>query len=107
MNVYITKNKGEKVVNGIPTTIEERRSDKMRLFNFTNIQSDRKWLCDVLISDTSGSSDDEDKPITDEYYQDMLRQHVQEKKYRKRVHLKPEVCEFTCKLLIKVLIKFF
>lgn len=63
----------------------------MRLFNFTNIQSDRKWLRDVLISDTSGSSDDEDKSITDEYFQEMLKQHVQEKKFRKQVHLKSNV----------------
>ncbi|KAK6636981.1 hypothetical protein RUM43_010648 [Polyplax serrata] len=88
VNACNVEKKGEKVVNGIPTTKEERRSDKMRLFNFTNIQSDRKWLRDVLISDTSGSSDDEDKSITDEYFQEMLKQHVQEKKFRKQVHLK-------------------
>lgn len=64
----------------------------MRLFNFTNAQSDRKWLCDVLISDSSDSSDDgEEKPITEEYFQEMLKQHVYEKKYRQRVHNKPEV----------------
>lgn len=97
VNIHTDEKKGEKLVNGIPTTKEERRSDKMRLFNFANVKSDRKWLCDVLISDTSDSSDDnEDKPITEEYFQDMLRQHVQEKKYRKRVHTKPEVSQLWC-----------
>lgn len=95
VNVRMDEKKGEKLVNGIPMTKEERRSDKMRLFNFTNAQSDRKWLCDVLISDSSDSSDDgEDKPISEEYFQEMLKQHVQEKKYRQRVHNKPEVILF-------------
>ncbi|KAJ9576387.1 hypothetical protein L9F63_006743, partial [Diploptera punctata] len=85
--------KGNKIVNGIKTTREERRSDKMRLYNFDNVKKNRRWLRDVLISDTDSSSDD-DGPITNHDLHEMLRLHLYRKKYQNRYHTNPENCQY-------------
>ncbi|XP_069680112.1 chromatin-remodeling ATPase INO80 [Periplaneta americana] len=88
--------KGNKIVNGIATTKEERRSDKMRLYNFDNVKKNRRWLRDVLVSDTSDSSDDDrdDEPITEQDLQEMLRLHLLRKKYQARYYTNPENCQY-------------
>lgn len=52
---------------------------------------DRKWLQDVILSDT-----DTDEEIVDEdrHIKSMLRQHVKEKKFRERFHKIPNNCQF-------------
>ncbi|XP_014251145.1 putative DNA helicase Ino80 isoform X2 [Cimex lectularius] len=70
---------GETIWNGVTTTKQDRISDKLRLYNINNVGPDRRWLQDVLLSDTSDSSDDE---ITEEDLKVMLRQHVMMKKHR-------------------------
>jgi DNA helicase INO80 len=77
------------------TLLAECRSDKMRLYNFDNVKKNRRWLRDVLISDTSDSSSDDgtDDLITEEDLQDMLRLHLLRKKYQARYYTNPEVKE--------------
>lgn len=72
--------------------IPERRNDKCHVYNFSQIGIDRKWLQDVLLSDT----DDTDEDIKDEdrHIKSMLRQHVKEKKFRERFHKVPNNCQF-------------
>ncbi|KDR11347.1 hypothetical protein L798_14889, partial [Zootermopsis nevadensis] len=74
----------------------ERKSDKMRLYNFDNVKKNRRWLRDVLVSDTSDSSSDEgnDKQITEQDFQEMLRLHLLRKKYQARYYTNPENCQY-------------
>lgn len=79
---------GETVWNGITATKEDRIADKKRLYNLSNVSLDRQWLVDVLLTDTSDSSDDEE--ITEEDLQDMLREHVLRNKYKKKFYHNPK-----------------
>lgn len=67
----------------------------MRLYNFDNVKKNRRWLRDVLISDTSDSSSDDgnDEQITEQDLQEMLRLHLLRKKYQARYYTNPEVKE--------------
>lgn len=73
--------------------IPERRNDKCHVYNFAQVGIDRKWLQDVILSDT----DDTEEDIEDEdrHIKSMLRQHVKEKKFRDRFHKIPNNCQFT------------
>ena len=75
--------------------LAERKSDKMRLYNFDSVKKNRRWLRDVLISDTSDSSSDDgnDGLITEQDFQEMLRIHLLRKKYQARYYTNPEVKE--------------
>lgn len=83
---------GETVWNGLSTTKEDRIADKKRLYNTSNVRGERQWLLDILLSDTSESSDDEE--ITEEDLQDMLREHALKNKYRKKFHKKSKNQEY-------------
>jgi len=74
-------------------SLAERKSDKMRLYNFDNVKKNRRWLRDVLVSDTSDSSSDDgnDELITEQDLQEMLRLHLLRKKYQARYYTNPEV----------------
>lgn len=70
----------------------DRRSDKMRLFNFSHIQCDRLWLQNILVSDSSDTSDEESgEPITEQDLQEMLKLHLYKKKYKKKFYSNPDV----------------
>jgi DNA helicase INO80 len=75
--------------------LAERKSDKTRLYNFDNVKKNRRWLRDVLVSDTSDSSSDDgnDDLITEQDLQEMLRLHLLRKKYQVRYYTNPEVKE--------------
>lgn len=49
---------------------------------------DRKWLQDILLSDTETESEISDE---DEYIREMLRDHVKEKKARANYYKKSSV----------------
>lgn len=53
------------------------------MYNFTQIGPDRKWLQDILLSDTESDGDISDE---DEYIRSMLRDHVKERKYRTKYY---------------------
>lgn len=65
---------------------EERRPDKSRLFNDHKVDEDREGLRNVLITDSSEDSSDDE--ITDEKFQLMMRQHLCEKKLRRNFYTK-------------------
>lgn len=54
------------------------------MFNFIRVGPDRKWLQDLLLSDTE--SDESDISDEDEYIRDMLRNHLLVKKIRDTYH---------------------
>lgn len=64
----------------------------MRLFNFAHIQCDRLWLQNILVSDSSDTSDeDSSEPITEQDLQEMLKLHLYKKKYKKKFYSNPDV----------------
>ncbi|XP_020632652.1 DNA helicase INO80-like [Orbicella faveolata] len=68
------------IING-SLSRDELRIDKTRLYNFSKIKKDRRWLKEVLLSDSSDTSCDEDDeaPLTEEDLQEMLWLHKQQK----------------------------
>lgn len=62
--------------------------DKELMFNSENIGEDRKWLFNLLLSDTGSDSDISDQ---DKYIGEMLKDHVREKRYRQKYHQNPNV----------------
>uniref|UniRef100_A0A8D8SMF4 DNA helicase Ino80 n=1 Tax=Cacopsylla melanoneura TaxID=428564 RepID=A0A8D8SMF4_9HEMI len=63
----------------------DRQSDKEQLFNFSHVGPDREWLKSVLLSDTSDSNSDSDSYDINH----MLREHVQQKKIRRKYYQDP------------------
>jgi DNA helicase INO80 len=59
---------------------------------------ERKWLADVLLSDTD--SCDSEISDQDEYVREMLKNHVREKKYRKKYYQNANVSIFLTGSLI-------
>lgn len=60
----------------------------------SSVGEERRWLQDILLSDSSDSSasgSDTDSPITEEDFQEMLKFHILRKKYQGRFYQKPEV----------------
>lgn len=66
----------------------DKTKQKQLLYNFSCVGSDRQWLKDMLMSDTSSSSEMSDE---DEYIKEMLKNHVREKRIRERYHQNPSV----------------
>ncbi|XP_077993238.1 chromatin-remodeling ATPase INO80-like [Glandiceps talaboti] len=72
----IASKMGIKEINGIVTTKPERKMDKKKLYNLSRVKKNRKWLKNILLSDTSDSEDDDDdKPLSKEELHDMLKLH--------------------------------
>ncbi|CAG2057841.1 unnamed protein product [Timema podura] len=94
--------KGSRIINGIKISKDERRSDRMRLFNLDSVKEDRYWLRDLLLSDSSDSSEDEDGPVTEEEIHSMLRLHLRRKRFAEQYHHNPELIlnKFLMKLSI-------
>lgn len=66
----------------------DRQNDKLQIYNLSQIGPDRKWLQDILLSDTESEPEPSDE---DEYIRDMLREHVKEKKIRAKYYQNPHV----------------
>lgn len=68
----------------IGMTKRDRRTEKQTMYNFSQVGPDRKWLQDILLSDT----DSEDDEIGDEgeYVRNMLREHMKEQKTRAKYY---------------------
>lgn len=72
----------------------EARINKLRLYNMSSVGEERRWLQDILLSDSSDSSasgSDTDSQITEDDFQEMLKFHILRKKYQGRFYQKPEV----------------
>ncbi|XP_071081185.1 chromatin-remodeling ATPase INO80-like [Haliotis cracherodii] len=77
----IKDGEGNKILNGITITKDERRADKTRLYNFSRVKKSRKWLKNILLSDSS-SDEDDDRTISQEELQSMLKFHKFQKKHQ-------------------------
>ena len=72
---YETLNRGDKVINGVVVSKSERKNDKHRLFNLQKVKKNRKWLKNILVSDSSDDDEDESKEVSEEEIQHMLQLH--------------------------------
>lgn len=84
---------GNKLHNGIVTTKAERRADKARLYNFSKVKKGRKWLKNVLLSDSS-SDEEDDGSLSREQLRSMLRLHKLQKQYNKQFHADKELSQY-------------
>lgn len=67
----------------------DRQNDKLQIYNLSQIGSDRKWLQDILLSDTE--TDVDEPSDEDEYIREMLKEHVKERKVRAKYYQNPHV----------------
>lgn len=92
-----SSDESETYLEDILTQKEEERINKLRLYNMSNVGDERRWLQDVLLSETSDSSESEsdtDGPITEDDFQDMLKFHILRKKYQARFYQKQENIQY-------------
>ncbi|ESO83010.1 hypothetical protein LOTGIDRAFT_236919 [Lottia gigantea] len=82
-----------KLLNGITITKAERKADKTRLFNFGKVKKSRRWLRNILLSDSS-SDEDEERPITNEDLQLMIKVHKYKKKHQLHFYQDPELHQY-------------
>lgn len=94
----------EKAVNGIVTTKCDRQNDKLQIYNLSQIGPDRKWLQDILLSDTETDPEPSDE---DEYIRDMLKEHVKEKKIRAKYYQNPHVSDSHSMAILVFCSRFF
>lgn len=64
--------------------------NKEFIFNPQNITDERKWLYNLMLSE----SDNETEIDEDAYVKEMLKDHVREKKCRRKYHQNPAVSRF-------------
>lgn len=67
--------------------------DKELMFNADNVGKDRKWLFNLLLSDTESDSEISD---VDKYVSEMLKEHKREKRYREKYHWNPNISNWPC-----------
>lgn len=68
----------------------------------SNVGDERRWLQDILLSDSSdssASSSDTESQVTEEDFQEMLKFHILRKKYQGRFYQKPEVRQIKCDII--------
>ncbi|XP_029678503.1 chromatin-remodeling ATPase INO80 isoform X2 [Formica exsecta] len=84
-------------LDNVLTQKEEVRINKLRLYNMSSVGEERRWLQDILLSDSSDSSasgSDTDSQITEDDFQEMLKFHILRKKYQGRFYQKPENIQY-------------
>ncbi|XP_040061145.1 chromatin-remodeling ATPase INO80 isoform X1 [Ixodes scapularis] len=79
-------------LNGGGQSEHEKRAEKMRLYNFDNVKKSRRWLKNVLLSDTSSS--EEDNSPTEDDLQDWLRFHKLRQMARAELNGDPELRQY-------------
>lgn len=58
------------------------------MYNFSQVGPDRKWLQDLLLSDTDTDGEISDE---DDYVRTMLKDHVKEQRYRAKYYQNADV----------------
>eukprot|EP00058_Branchiostoma_floridae_P004582 XP_002590070.1 hypothetical protein BRAFLDRAFT_123437 [Branchiostoma floridae] len=81
-----------KILNGVidPPDVKEERS---RHYNFSKVKKSRKWLKNLLVSDSS-ESESEDQPISEEEYHSMLRLHKYMRTHQNRFYTDRENMQY-------------
>merc|ERR1712012_1010415 len=79
-----------KTVNGISISNFDRKADKTRLFNLSKVKKSRRWIRNILLSDTSSEEDDE-MPIEKKDLHFMLHMHKHKKKHQMKFYQDPDL----------------
>lgn len=85
---------GNKILNGITISKTELKADKTRLYNFTKIKKNRRWLRTILLSDSSSEDEEDERPITHEDLQSMVKVHKYQKKHQMHYYQNPELRKY-------------
>ncbi|XP_077863230.1 chromatin-remodeling ATPase INO80 [Saccoglossus kowalevskii] len=75
-------------INGIVTTKAERKADKKKLYNLGRVKKNRRWLKNILLSDSSDSDgdDNDDKPLSKDELHEMLKLHKYKRKCQTEIY---------------------
>ncbi|CAK1545627.1 unnamed protein product [Leptosia nina] len=73
--------KGDKVIDGVVTTKQERLCDRTRLYNFCSVGEEREWLREVLLSSESESASDDETPAAKE---NRIKRLLKERKFHNK-----------------------
>lgn len=65
--------------------------DKSKLYNFSNIGHDRKWLQNVLLESSDSSEETSADEVTHEDYISMLKYHALQMKYKQKYYADKDV----------------
>lgn len=82
----------------------DRQNDKLQIYNLSQIGTDRKWLQDILLSDTETDADEHSDE--DEYIREMLKDHVKEKKVRAKYYQNPYVSIGRVGVCMRVFVRY-
>lgn len=77
----------------------EKKTDRLRVYNFSRVGSDREWLQDLLLKDDSSESTS-DESVTEEEIRREMKLHFLRKKYRKCFYASNEVISSSYKTII-------
>ncbi|GAB6031698.1 hypothetical protein CHUAL_009450 [Chamberlinius hualienensis] len=83
-----------KLIKGIMTTKQERRSDLARLYNFSRVKKGRKWLKNLLLSDSSEDETEDTEQVTDSDLKVMLKLHLLKTQYQREFHANKELKQY-------------
>ncbi|XP_033112932.1 chromatin-remodeling ATPase INO80-like [Anneissia japonica] len=84
----------EKNSNGFTKSKQERKADRRRLYNFTKVKKSRKWLKNILLTDSSESEDDDEKMMSKEEIQHMLKVHKYKRSCQKMFYSQGEMQQY-------------
>uniref|UniRef100_A0A1B0CSZ6 Chromatin-remodeling ATPase INO80 n=1 Tax=Lutzomyia longipalpis TaxID=7200 RepID=A0A1B0CSZ6_LUTLO len=77
-------------IRGVVSSKEDRTNDKIRVYNFANVGPERKWLQDVLLSDTESEAEmDEEERV-----REMLKEHLKERQMRTKYYRNANNAQF-------------
>ncbi|XP_022083274.1 DNA helicase INO80-like isoform X2 [Acanthaster planci] len=92
------RDKDVKTVHGLITSRAERKADRRRLYNLSKVKKSRRWLKNILLSDSSDSSaveeEDEDKPLSQEELKEMIQLHRYKRQCQSKFYTEGELQQY-------------
>ncbi|XP_038077315.1 chromatin-remodeling ATPase INO80-like [Patiria miniata] len=92
------RDKDIKTVHGLITSRAERKADRRRLYNLCKVKKSRRWLKNILLSDSSDSSaaeeEEEDKPLTAEELKEMIQLHRYKRQCQSKFYTEGELQQY-------------
>ncbi|XP_061668054.1 chromatin-remodeling ATPase INO80 isoform X1 [Syngnathoides biaculeatus] len=85
-----------KPINGV--LLQDQKTDKANLYNFSKMKKNRKWLKSLLLSDTTTDSDtdsdDSDFSLSRDELHDMLKLHRYTRQHQNKFHTDCELRQY-------------
>ncbi|XP_067943533.1 chromatin-remodeling ATPase INO80-like isoform X2 [Watersipora subatra] len=67
----------------VQTSVTEKKLMRQTLYVIDNLKYKKKWIRDMLLSDSDSSAEEDDEPITEARFKFMLKEHQQLRKCQK------------------------